>query len=146
MGIDNKDDNLTSIMDFFIRIGDVCKSIKDGEDIEKLIEENPDSEKLFEIYKRCEQKYIEAKKLLFVLKGRYLEGCRYIVRDEQSETVEFYSNMPYKNEFFNYYLPDDKGELMSMSYSNIYDFVTWENSPINIEEMLKANGVDIDEI
>lgn len=82
-----------------------------------------------------------------VLEGRYYEGFNWITRNEGNKNVKFFKNRPNKSECSNkFYASSNNDIVSSYTFSDIFEFVTTENSPVNIKELLQLNGVDVDEI
>lgn len=85
-------------------------------------------------------------KQIKVLEGRYYEGFNWIARNENSKKVNFFKNRPNKSECYNKFYPNSNNDILSSYvFSDVFQFVTFENSPVNIKELLQFNGVDIDD-
>lgn len=73
------------------------------------------------------------------IKGRIAEGYLWVSRDESTQTgkcVYFFDKKPFpSNHGF-----DTNGGFVSSCETSIYDFVTYENSPIYLPDLLKENN------
>lgn len=68
------------------------------------------------------------------IKGRIAEGTPWVVRDEGSEKVWFYEDKPTECEGVGYNIVDG---FSTPSLSGVYDFVTFENSPIYLPDLIE---------
>ena len=65
------------------------------------------------------------------IKGRIAEGTPWVARDEDRKEVWFYTRKPILN------LTDFSGGNKNYINSPLYDFVTFENSPIYLPDLIK---------
>ena len=65
------------------------------------------------------------------IKGRIAEGTLWAARDEDREGVWFYPKKPTRN------LVDFEGDG-NLINSRLYDFITFENSPIYLPDLIKG--------
>ena len=70
------------------------------------------------------------------IKGRIAEGTPWAARDKDGE-LSFYSNKPRFSPTKTYYLSDDG--MDSDYYGDLYDFITFENSPVYLPELIEGS-------
>lgn len=99
-----------------------------------------------EVVRKVEEWYKQRPKFelteqqITAIKGRIAEGYFWVARSEGGKIVDFFDNKPMKSpvcagNFIRNIL--DGGTQHSYSMSEIFDFVTFENSPINLIELLR---------
>lgn len=77
-------------------------------------------------------------KHITAIKGRIAEGYLWVARDGKSIGVYFYKDEPCMedNGKYHYFTAKDGG--FSYTECELYDFVTWKNSPIYLSDLLKG--------
>lgn len=68
------------------------------------------------------------------IKGRIVEGTPWAARDKGSEKVWFYEDKPTECGGVGYNIVDG---FSTPSFSGVYDFVTFENSPIYLPDLIE---------
>lgn len=68
------------------------------------------------------------------IKGRIAEGTPWAARDKGSEKVWFYEDKPTECGGVGYNIVDG---FSTPSFSGVYDFVTFENSPIYLPDLIE---------
>lgn len=68
------------------------------------------------------------------IKGRIAEGTLWAARDKGSEKVWFYEDKPTECGGMGYNIVDG---FSTPSLSDVYDFITFENSPIYLPDLIK---------
>ena len=75
------------------------------------------------------------------IKGRIAEGTPWAARDcavrNSSEDTYFYSNKPKLDKTEGYFHNDNKN--WGKSYSDIYSFITYENSPVYLPDLIEGS-------
>ena len=69
------------------------------------------------------------------IKGRIAEGTLWAARDKDKKHIGFYDKKPYLNEDETYYVNDESDYSCSIS-NNLYDFITFDNSPVYLPELV----------
>ena len=72
------------------------------------------------------------------IKGRIAEGTPWAARDKDKKHIGFYDKKPYLNEDETYYVNDESDYSCSIS-NNFYDFITFENSPVYLPELVEES-------
>ena len=72
------------------------------------------------------------------IKGRIAEGTPWAARDKDKKHIGFYDKKPYLNEDETYYVNDESDYSCSIS-NNFYDFITFENSPVYLPELVEGS-------
>ena len=67
------------------------------------------------------------------IKGRIAEGTPWATRDEGLAVVDFSDYKPCKMPFVNSFMTGTS----NMSGSPLYDFITYENSPVYLPDLIK---------
>ena len=70
------------------------------------------------------------------IKGRIAEGTPWAARDKD-RCLYFYSNEPKLDNIKEYFQNDDKDCVET--YSDIYDFITFENSPVYLPDLIEGS-------
>lgn len=89
-----------------------------------------------ELIKLIPEKPTLTDQLITAIKGRIAEGTPWAARDS-SEDLYFYSNKPKLDKTEGYFQNDDK--KWGKSYSDIYDFITYENSPVYLPDLIEGS-------
>ena len=72
------------------------------------------------------------------IRGRIAEGYLWAARDKSWENVCFYLEKPYISEYEDNTFKADSG--YSSSKSSLYDFITFENSPVYLPSLIVEYG------
>ncbi len=75
-------------------------------------------------------------KQITAIKGRIAEGTPWAARDKD-RCLYFYSNEPKLDNIKEYFQNDDKDCVET--YSDIYDFITFENSPVYLPDLIEGS-------
>lgn len=107
-----------------------CKYDRDSEEevirkVEEWRKENP------------EIKFDLTEQQKTAVRGRITEGYLWVARDDEMPEVCFYKNEPYIESEEGYYFFTTKDSKFSCAECELYNFVTFKNSPINLVELLR---------
>ena len=69
------------------------------------------------------------------IKGRIAEGTPWVARDGGEKYVYFYGEKPKLSEGKTYFYTDEDDGI---SHSDLYDFITFENSPVYLPELVEG--------
>ena len=67
------------------------------------------------------------------IKGRIAEGTPWATRDKGNRSVYFWEYEPIRNEKY------FTGALYSNTWSSLYDFITFENSPVYLPDLIEGS-------
>lgn len=75
-------------------------------------------------------------KQIIAIKGRIAEGWNWAVTDSGNVRVVCFTEKPIKDDYTCY---SSNGEADSLANKDIFDFVTYENSPVYLPELINKN-------
>ncbi len=108
--------------------GNIWLTVTGTTDIYRMIEQ-PDFIKAI-----SSNKYNLTDQQITAIKGRIAEGTPWVTRDI-SGGLFFYENKPYLSKSQRYFWSPECGFV---SESNLYDFITFENSPVYLPDLIEG--------
>lgn len=96
-----------------------------------LMIENPDK-----IYPIPEKPQLTEQQIT-AIKGRIAEGTPWAARDRKGALLYTYENKPKLSHDQTYFYPEEK--CGSLAESDLYDFITFENSPVYLPELVEGS-------
>lgn len=95
-----------------------------------------------ELIKIVPEKITLTEQQITAIKGRIAEGTPWVARDKDSDnTIYFFPNKPRTNSAKTFWHAIERKDLVFVTVgsnkNNLYDFITFENSPIYLPDLIK---------